>query len=196
MQEFGGDNVNKMNDMGKGLQIVFDKYKDKVLKTDDLTLLVLKGHLFIEEILGSIIKTIVTHENIVDTARLNFSQKAIMARAMCWDQHNNEVWAYIASINSLRNEMAHSLDSDRVKTKLNGLINKFKSENENIENESNEYIPQNDLEWFEMVVLHCVGFLCGFYKDAILFDKVANSMFIRMKELTKSNLQNNESHNI
>ena len=55
--------------------------------------------------------------NMLQDIKLTFAQKAALAKAMCWSQHESDVWGLIFAINSLRNELANQLESPRVEDK-------------------------------------------------------------------------------
>lgn len=80
------------------------------LERDDVALIVLKGHLVIEERITAAIGKFVWHPEFLERARLNFSQKMQLARAISMDQSANSVWDLIDKLNAVRNKLAHSLD--------------------------------------------------------------------------------------
>jgi hypothetical protein len=80
------------------------------LTVDDEALVVLKGHLIVEEKLDEIIEAFVFHPEQLEAARLSFAQKVVIARSLSLDEHENTVWDLILKLNTLRNRLAHSLD--------------------------------------------------------------------------------------
>lgn len=80
------------------------------LTVDDEALVVLKGHLIVEEKLDEIIEAFVFHPQQLETARLSFAQKVAIARSISLDEPENTVWDLILKLNTLRNRLAHSLD--------------------------------------------------------------------------------------
>jgi hypothetical protein len=80
---------------------------------DELALVVLKGHLLLDEHLEGIIKGFVFHPSYLEDANLRFGQKVAVARSMSLDEYTNRVWDLILAINGLRNELSHSLTSAR-----------------------------------------------------------------------------------
>lgn len=56
---------------------------------DDIVLVVLKGHLLIEESLTTIIRKFVPHGEFIDEAGLRFYQKVQIARSLSLDEHEN-----------------------------------------------------------------------------------------------------------
>jgi hypothetical protein len=95
-----------------------DKFKKHLQYVDETVQIVLKGHLLIEEVLDSILKTFVFHSQFVDAASLRFAQKVNLARALSLDEHENDLWNLAISLNTLRNELAHSLHDDKRARKI------------------------------------------------------------------------------
>jgi hypothetical protein len=132
---------------------------------DDLTLITLKGHLLIEEILEKIIRTIVAHGELLENARLSFAQKAALARSMCWTKHDCDIWDIIFSINSLRNEFAHQLASPKVESKLQKTIDLYLQSLDNPENRT-ERSSQPRHQQLKDAIAYCIGFLGKYERDA------------------------------
>jgi hypothetical protein len=80
---------------------------------DETALIVLKGHLLVEESLDSIISKFVFHPEFLEMANLGFAQKVSIARALNLTEHENEIWEIATKLNSLRNEIAHGLNSPK-----------------------------------------------------------------------------------
>jgi len=91
-------------------------------QTDDMTLLVLKAHLLIEEQLISILEDCVRDQDALNDARLSFSQRLQLVKAMKYEEKNLWVWTAIQKLNELRNELAHKIDSSKVESKVNGFL--------------------------------------------------------------------------
>jgi hypothetical protein len=88
------------------------------LPKGDLSLIILKGHLLIEELLYVIVKGGVKHPESVEDARLRFSQLAHLARAITYEDRLRPVWDAILAINTLRNMFAHDLYTTRLEDNL------------------------------------------------------------------------------
>jgi hypothetical protein len=80
------------------------------LESDDAALIILKGHLVIEERITAVMEKFVFHPEYLDRARLTFAQKVNIARSMSLDESGNSVWEMIEKLNALRNKLSHSLD--------------------------------------------------------------------------------------
>ena len=91
-------------------------------KNGDLELSLLKCHLLVEEVLTKVLLDSTKHPNYVQKARLTFSQKACLARSVSDLEHRTWLWGAIAKLNDARNELAHGLSVEDIKTKLEEFI--------------------------------------------------------------------------
>ena len=95
-----------------------DQYLTHMPQSDDLTLVVLKGHLLLEEKLERIITRYLPNPQHLDAARLSFFSRLSLARAMCWSHHSSDMWPIIEALNTLRNDLAHNLESDKLEQRI------------------------------------------------------------------------------
>lgn len=99
------------------------------LPVQDLLLIVLKGHLLIEELLYVIVKKAVKHPEFVQRANLRFIQVAYLARAIHYEDRLRPVWDAILSINTLRNTFAHDVEAKKLEGNLRALARAVAGEN-------------------------------------------------------------------
>ena len=99
-----------------------EKIKEHFQYVDATTQVVLKGHLLSEQSLDTILGRFVFHPEHLQSAELEFAQKVNLARSISLDEHNNEMWKLVNAINSLRNELAHSLKSEKRQRKTQRVI--------------------------------------------------------------------------
>jgi hypothetical protein len=92
------------------------------LPSNDLTLIVLKGHLLIEEQLVSLIEGKMKHPAALGT-RMSFSHRLRLAKAMFYQQENAWVWTSIDKLNEVRNHLAHNVEATNLDVKGNDFIN-------------------------------------------------------------------------
>ncbi|MDE2106240.1 MAG: hypothetical protein KGL39_53970 [Patescibacteria group bacterium] len=93
-------------------------YKQLLPETDDLTLMVLKGHLILEEMLFALVREHCAKPEYLEGARLSFAQLLRLARSLVSAPVPKEVWTAIAEINRLRNALAHNLRPTDVETRV------------------------------------------------------------------------------
>ncbi len=109
---------NKMNYDFKRFQEVMPYHAE-----DDIMLL--KGHLLIEELLSEIISfEASTKKNPlgINVEKITFSQKLNLCWAFHSDSLANDFWVILKKVNSLRNSMAHSLTPKNFDINVKKLI--------------------------------------------------------------------------
>ena len=88
----------------------------------DLTLIVLKGHLILEEELNAAVAAKVPDPKYVLDAELEFAQLLSVAKAFYFCAADAWLWGSIKKLNSIRNAMAHTLEPQGVDEKLHELV--------------------------------------------------------------------------
>lgn len=156
-----------------------DRYLEVMPESDDLTLIVLKGHLLIEEQLESIIKIIVAHGDVLEDARLTFDNKLTIAKSMCWSRHQSEMWIAIEKLNTLRNDLAHKLDSPKLRAKGEAYISALRSAL-NAE-ERAELKSMSLAEQVKMGVVYMMGFLGSYLADAHAYRTTVDTLYTILK---------------
>lgn len=152
-----------------------ERINAEIVTVDEVAHVLLKGHLLLEESLSRIIEQYVFHREHISEARLTFSQKVSLARALCLRKNNIGEWDLISSINSLRNELAHRLNSPERDKKLSRVRDIYFREAagfkhiEEIKKESDQVILLN-------ACAHCAGFLASFESDSRDFRKIIHSI--------------------
>ena len=88
----------------------------KMLKeTDDLTALLLKGHLIAEELITTAIEAYCREPHYLSQAKLRFGQRVALLRALeRIPSAPQTFWDAVLLLNKLRNELAHNLEQERV----------------------------------------------------------------------------------
>jgi hypothetical protein len=90
---------------------------------DDLTLIVLKGHLLIEEQLNARLQDIARRpEHLPD--RLGFHSLSMLCKALFYGENAAEEWFWsaISRLNAIRNHLAHSLEAPQLETKVDEMV--------------------------------------------------------------------------
>ena len=91
-----------------------DRITRLLMTFDEFSQTAIKGHLLIEERLSQILDLAIGKPEILAKARLIFSQKLRIVQAMSFLKPDDEMWEVAATLNRLRNEMAHRLDSPKI----------------------------------------------------------------------------------
>ena len=141
--------------MAEPLDAMKRKIEEHFAQLDETVLVVLKGHLLIEEALDTVISEFVFHPEFIQAANLRFAQKLSIARAMSLDEHDNEMWGLASGINSLRNELAHSLRSSKRAARIQAVLDLYFRLADNAPTD-----VRNQPE--HVVLFFAIGFFLGF----------------------------------
>jgi hypothetical protein len=113
---------------------IIDKWEDQYArylpKSDDLSLVTLKGHLLVESILYEIIKAYCRDSHPLAQANLRFYQKTKIARALIGSFYPEEIWDSILALNSLRNELVHTLEPRKLRKQVRQFLSLRYSQNQ------------------------------------------------------------------
>jgi len=96
-----------------------EKFESLFPDTDDILAIVLRGHLMVEEYLDRLNRHCFHYPEYYDQAGLQFSKKLLLARAHVLLPHLDPTSFFdsIKKLNELRNNLAHNLDSPKLKGK-------------------------------------------------------------------------------
>lgn len=84
------------------------------LNSTDRTLVVLKGHLLVEEMLRQYVDQKFDKPEELAAARLTFQQCLCLARAFESNPLHEKLWLSVEKLNNLRNKLAHSLEPKNI----------------------------------------------------------------------------------
>jgi hypothetical protein len=99
-----------------------ERFHKALVVFDEFSQTVLKGHLLLEEELSAILAKKIGDHEVVSEAKLTFFQKLKLVQAAYGQEIPSETWLAIEKLNSLRNQMAHSLDSPKVSKLISELV--------------------------------------------------------------------------
>lgn len=88
----------------------------------DVSLLILKGHLLLEELLNEYLESKLPRPEHLEEARLTFFQRVAITRALEPLGPNDWVWSALAKLNTARNAFAHNLEPPNAEAKRNEFI--------------------------------------------------------------------------
>ncbi len=123
----------------------------------DLTLVVLKGHLIIEQQITALICHYCPSPHYIAEARLSLSQKVSLARALLVIPVPAQLWDVLRVINSLRNDLAHNLEPP----KLERHVASARAIAQQIADEKALSSQRQDLDGDVGVLRYLVGFAHG-----------------------------------
>ena len=85
---------------------------------NDLSLIVLKGHLLLEQLLTALISHYCRPSGDLRQARLQFAQKVGLVKAFVLFPFPSQFWEMLKVINQLRNDFAHELEPKKLEEHL------------------------------------------------------------------------------
>jgi hypothetical protein len=91
-----------------------DRITRLLMEFDEFSQTAIKGHLLIEERLSQILDLAIGKPEILSKARLTFVQKLRLVQALSFLDPKDDMWEVAITLNRLRNEMAHQLDSPKI----------------------------------------------------------------------------------
>jgi hypothetical protein len=140
------------------------------LALDRIALMVLKGHLVIEEKITAVIEKFLFHPEHIQ--RLRFAQKVALSRSMSLDEDKNSMWDLITKLNTLRNALAHSLKGEPRTNAMNALRAAYVKERDG----QLESWEKDDEGLLLSVLAMCLGFLGNFEQEIERFKDYVNQM--------------------
>jgi len=100
-----------------------DRFQRLFPKTDDFSLIILKGHLLIEEIINRIFDSKCQHPEFFEKAKLSFYQKVQILRALSeYGDDSSNPWNSLLSLNSIRNKIAHNIEPENLNNGIDDFI--------------------------------------------------------------------------
>lgn len=108
---------------------VFERFQEHIQISDDLTLMILKGHLLIEEQIWLLLCNRLTSVEALEKAELTTHQKLCLAEALVDDfsrsgQDTNWLWPALKKLNKLRNDIAHNLTPSGIADRIRDFIDR------------------------------------------------------------------------
>jgi hypothetical protein len=141
-------------------------------KSDDLTLIILKGHLLVEELMNEILQVTLTEPAELWKAKLSFDQRLCLLNALgLLKMKNLDYRNAIKRLNTLRNEVAHNLGENRLRDLITNFLLVFQNEDSDVSIDNNSL--QEKLKMC-ITALHCGlnSYLTGYYVGKHTKEKV------------------------
>jgi len=96
-------------------------------QTDDLTLIVLKGHLLIEEWINSTIDELLPNPQALKAAQLDCFQRTRLLMAMLPDHGFHDILELFEKLNTIRNKVGHMLEPPQIDDRIAAFIDSVES---------------------------------------------------------------------
>ena len=104
-----------------GPNSAWGRYASFLPETDDVSLVVLKGHLIVEELLVALVERHCFNPSSLAKARLSFAQTTYVAQALFRLPASAPWWEPIRQLNILRNSLVHQLQPKELEEKVTNL---------------------------------------------------------------------------
>jgi hypothetical protein len=100
------------------------KIGQHINKETDTTIIILKGHLLVEETLSEILKYTLKESNpmTIKIHNMMFAQKANLVWALKHDKIKLNIWPSLKRLNTIRNKMAHSLEPSDIDSLIEDFV--------------------------------------------------------------------------
>ena len=99
-----------------------DRFRNFFPEENDPVLMVLKAHLLSEEILSEVIAANCIEPEALANIEIGYFLKVRLAKALASDKAAESIWEMAEALNSLRNVLAHKLESQNVTLKREKFI--------------------------------------------------------------------------
>lgn len=118
----------------EGLKAIYEarcsRYEKHLHVGMDTTSIILKEHLFVEELLFDILKLHCRDSGPIENIKLGFSHKLNLVHAMFGShlpgmEFPKNVWAALNKLNKLRNSLAHNIDSPRAAEAFKSFVSSY-----------------------------------------------------------------------
>ena len=170
--------------MNTELQKSIERFQNHMRYVDEVAMVVLKGHLLIEEALTRIIEKFIFHPEHLEEAKLSFYQKVHLSRSLCLRKNQFKIWELMLRINSLRNELSHALESDERNRKFERVKTMYLEEMPSSEKSENPK-EQPDHIVASYACALCAGFLSSFESDASTFKEIVGNIDSILNSMNK-----------
>lgn len=101
----------------------YQRYSKHFPRTDDLTLIIIKGHLLIEVEINTLLMLLVKNIKHLEKAKLTFYQKNCLLESLLLKGNiKGTIFKKIEMINNIRNQIAHNLEPKALDEKVRDLL--------------------------------------------------------------------------
>lgn len=108
----------QIEQLNKDSNAKWAEYQALLPQTDDVSLIVLKGHLIIEEMLYDLVEVYCVSKPALEKAKLTFSQLLHLACAIVKPQLMDTCSLAIGQLNTIRNSLVHNLKPKQIEMRL------------------------------------------------------------------------------
>lgn len=106
----------------------YAKFKKRFPPGDDVTLIILKGYLLIEDYMYQLLAERFEQPLCLKQANLSFAKLGWIAEGLCYKSFDRWLWNAIGVVNQIRNALAHELELRGHEEQMNKLFQIMKAE--------------------------------------------------------------------
>lgn len=132
-----------------------EKYMKLLPPSGDVSLIVLKGHLIIEEMLFEIAATHCCDRGALQKAKLSFAQLLCVTQALIKLPLGDCVWPAVSALNSIRNALVHNLNPRDLEKRIKSLEELCKGDRSIL---PPDYVPPTEIA---KIAASCIAFIMG-----------------------------------
>jgi hypothetical protein len=118
--------MNEENELIDQQMQSFIRFLDLLPKGPELELMILKGHLLIEEKLQDLIDSKVPYPQALKDARLTTYQVICITKSLFSHKTELWLWDFLFKFNKLRNDIAHKIEPQSIRDRMKDLADSIK----------------------------------------------------------------------
>ena len=103
----------------------WDRFRRLLPPLQSLELLILRGHLLVEEEFRGFLRAHCKHPEELGAARLSFVQMIQLTRAIGGWPRNDALWHFTLGLNAVRNRLAHRLEPGEISSLVDNLLRAY-----------------------------------------------------------------------
>lgn len=155
---------------------MFDKHMPRA---KDITLIILKGHLLIEQVLTDILDTELSYSKALYDAKMSFSNRLAVVKSI-YGTDSSFPYGVIENLNSLRNQLVHNLEPKDIKSKLDDFIIKTKQSKVGL---LSEYKQLESSDRLKLAIISLYAYVCGMKEGSVVLKRGIIKNYKREKKV-------------
>lgn len=132
--------------------ISWRRFQKHMPRSNDLTLIILKGHLLVEQEMNDIINSSLSEPEALLEARITFSQRLAIIKSIYGSSDSEFPYDSIQKLNVLRNQLVHNLEPDNLEKKIVEFVQDLGDP---------RYRPEYSEMKIDRRLVGSIAFLCG-----------------------------------
>jgi len=143
--------------LSPGSEVVIQMFNKHMPRSKDITMIILKGHLLVEQALTDILDTELPYSKALDDAKMSFSNRLAVVKSI-YGTDTSFPYGLIENLNSLRNQLVHNLEPKDMESKLDDFIIRTKQSKVRL---LSEYEQLEISDRLKLAIISILAFVCG-----------------------------------